>query len=91
MIAKINNQLIPEEPYVNMIMKRAVNPPFLAERLSVLEVVSLSPYFTKILPVFENNQFSNIKVIVYANYMRKIVCFHLLTFCQFWAQLEIYW
>ena len=90
MITKINNQLIIEEPYVYMNI--AVNPPFLAGRLSVLEAVSLCPYFKRNLPVFENNQFSNIKVIVYANDMRKkIVCFHLLSFCQFWAQLEIYW
>ena len=50
---------------------RAVNPPFLVVRLPVLEAVSPSPYFKRNLPVFENNQFSNIKVIVYANDMRK--------------------
>ena len=48
---------------------RAVNPPFLAGRLSVLEAVSLSLYFKRNLPVFENNQFLNIKV--YENDMRK--------------------
>ena len=42
---------------------RAVNPPFLTGRLPVLKAVSLSPYFKRNLPVFENNQFSNIKVI----------------------------
>ena len=52
-------------------MNRAVNPPFLAGRLPVLEAVSLSPYFKRNLPVSENNQFSNKKVIVYANDMRK--------------------
>ena len=45
-------------------MNRAVNPP-------VLEAVSVTPYFKRNLPVFENDQFSNIKVIVYANDMRK--------------------
>ena len=45
-----------------------------------------SPYFKRNLPIFENNRFSNIKVIVYENDMRKIVCFHLLTFQ---AQLEM--
>ena len=48
---------------------RAVNPPFLAGRLPVLEAVSLSPYFKRNLPVFENNQFLNTKV--YKNDMRK--------------------
>ena len=68
-------------------MIRAVNLPFLIGRLPVLEAVSLSPYFKRNLPVFENNQFSNIKVIVHENDMRKkISLFHLLTF---WAQLEI--
>ena len=65
---------------------RAVNPPFLAGRLLVLEGVSLSPYFKRSLPVFENNQFSDMKVIVYENDTRKNGLFHLLTF---WAQLEI--
>ena len=69
MITKINNQLIIEELYVNM--NRAVNPPFLEGRLPVLEAVSPSPYFKRNLPVFENNQFSNMKFLVYANDMRK--------------------
>ena len=42
---------------------------FLAGRLPVMEAVSLSPYFKRNLPVFENNQFLNIKV--YENDMRK--------------------
>ena len=50
---------------------RAVNPPFLAGRFPLLEAVSLSPYFKRNLPVFENNQFINIKIIVYENDMRK--------------------
>ena len=50
---------------------RTVNPPFLAGRLPVLEAVSLPPYFKRNLPVFENSQPSNIKVIVYANDMGK--------------------
>ena len=49
---------------------RAVNPPFLAGRLPVFKAVSLSPYVKRNLHVFENNQFSNIKVIVYENDMR---------------------
>ena len=49
----------------------AVNPPFLAGRLPVLEAVFLSPYFKRNLHVFENNQFSNIKVIVYENDLRR--------------------
>ena len=65
---------------------RTVNPPFLAGRLPVLEAVSLSPYFKRSLSVFKNNQFSSIKIIVYENDMRKIVCFHLIT-SQ--AQLEM--
>ena len=48
---------------------RAVNSPFLAGRLPVFEAVALSPYFKINLPVFENNQFLNIKV--YENDMRK--------------------
>ena len=52
----------------------------------MLEAVSLAPYFKGNLPAFENNQFSNIKVIVYENDMRKIVSFHLLIFQ---VQLEI--
>ena len=50
---------------------KAVDPPFLAGRLPVLEAVSLSPFFKRNLPVFDNNQLSNIKVIVYENDMRK--------------------
>ena len=51
---------------------RAVNPPFLARRLPVFEAVSLSPNFKRNLPVLKyNNQLSNIKVIVYANDVRK--------------------
>ena len=65
---------------------RATNPPFLAGRLPVLEAVSLCPYFKRNLPVFENNQFSDKKVIVYENDMRKIVSFYLLTFQ---AQVEM--
>ena len=45
---------------------RAVNPPFLAGRLPVMEAVSL---FQEKSPCFENNQFLNIKV--YENDMRK--------------------
>ena len=37
----------------------------------MLEAVSLSPYIKRNLPVFENKQFSNMKVIAYANDMRK--------------------
>ena len=51
--------------YLNFVLNvsRAVNPPFLAGRLPVLKAVSLSPYFKRNLPVFENNRFSNIKII----------------------------
>ena len=60
------------------VQPRAVNPSFLAGRLPVLEAVFLSPYFKRDLPISENNQFSNIKVTVYANDMRKnsLSCFH---------------
>ena len=50
---------------------RAVNPPFFVGRLPVLGAVSLSPYFKRNLPVFENNLILRIKVIVYENDMRK--------------------
>ena len=36
-----------------------------------MEAVSLSLYFKRNLSVFENNQLSSIKVIVYENDMRK--------------------
>ena len=58
-------------------MNRTVKPPYLAERLPVLEAVCLSPYFKRNFPVFEDNRFSNIKAIVNANDMRrKIACFN---------------
>ena len=58
-------------------MNRAVKPPYLAERLPVLEAVCLPPYFKRNVPVFEDNRFSNIKAIVNANDMRrKIACFN---------------
>ena len=59
-------------------MARAVSPPFLAGRLPVMEAVSLSPYFKRNLPVFENNQFLNIKV--YENDMRKSSLFSFTNF-----------
>ena len=64
---------------------RAVNSPFLAGRLPVFEAVSLSPYFKINLPVFENNQFLNIKV--YENDMRKNSLFSVTNFL---GSLEIY-
>ena len=64
---------------------RAVNSPFLAGRLPVFEAVSLSPYFKINLPVFENNQFLNIKV--YENDMRKNSLFSVTNFS---GSLEIY-
>ena len=63
---------------------RAVNPPFLAGRLPVLKAVSLSPYFKRNLPVFENNQFLNIKV--YKNDMRKNSLF---SFTNFYKRKKI--
>ena len=64
---------------------RAVNSPFLAGRLPVIEAISLSPYFKINLPVFENNQFLNIKV--YENDMRKNSLFSVTNFL---GSLEIY-
>ena len=91
LITKINNHLIIEEPHVNM--NRVVKPPFLAGRLRFQGSLSVSLSFKRNLPVFENNQFSNIKVIVNANDMRKNSLFSFTNFLksQFWAQPEIYW
>ena len=65
-----------------MSMFQSCQPSLFSREIPVLEAFSLSPYFKRSLPVFENNQFSNIKVIVYENNMRKNSLFSFTNFLR---------